>query len=360
MVSQRKAPIYLAGDAEACKAIEPVVKNFAEICLYFGPFGAASKIKFVNNLLVTINTAAIGEAVSLALKAGVDPEMMIKAITDGSGGSVLFPIRAPRMVQKNFCRRRERSRCCPTISTTSTTSPARGRARHRCSISRRSLYERGIKRGLGEHDVAAVIEVIDDNSRQGRRDLTGAGRAGRKSPSHGRRATSKLIKRRDQHEFQPSNSPAMYFGTFSGAPARHRSRQLHRAAVRRSGRSRALRVEDIWASTSSTSTRKVAIISARTVSIRTRSFTPAASRGTSTTSLMSYATRRSRRSGELLAQSDVKPERVDQSPLWRHGPALRFRNPSGQTIELTTGVNDTGSDGRGRLGTTVGTGPYLL
>ena len=44
--------------------------------------------KFINNLLVTVNTAAIGEAVSLALKSGVDPEMMIKAITNGSGGSV--------------------------------------------------------------------------------------------------------------------------------------------------------------------------------------------------------------------------------------------------------------------------------
>ena len=28
------------------------------------------------------------------------------------------------------------------------------------------LYERGIKRGLGEHDVAAVIEVIDDLSKE--------------------------------------------------------------------------------------------------------------------------------------------------------------------------------------------------
>jgi 3-hydroxyisobutyrate dehydrogenase-like beta-hydroxyacid dehydrogenase len=88
MVAQRKAPIYLAGDAEACKTLEPIVKAFADIYLYLGAFGAASKIKFVNNLLVTINTAAIGEAVSLALKAGVDPDSMIKAITNGSGGKI--------------------------------------------------------------------------------------------------------------------------------------------------------------------------------------------------------------------------------------------------------------------------------
>jgi len=39
-----------------------------------------------------------------------------------------------------------------------------------------------------------------------------------------------------------------------------------------------------------------------------------------------------------LAQSGVKSERIERSPLWRHGSALRFVNPSGQTIELTPGV----------------------
>ena len=54
MVSARKAVIYLGGDAEACKKLEPVVKGFADLSLYFGPFGAASKVKLVNNLLVAM------------------------------------------------------------------------------------------------------------------------------------------------------------------------------------------------------------------------------------------------------------------------------------------------------------------
>jgi catechol 2,3-dioxygenase len=41
---------------------------------------------------------------------------------------------------------------------------------------------------------------------------------------------------------------------------------------------------------------------------------------------------------QRLAELGVKSERVAHSPLWRHGPALRFTNPSGQTIELTPGV----------------------
>jgi 3-hydroxyisobutyrate dehydrogenase-like beta-hydroxyacid dehydrogenase len=162
MVAQRKAPVYLAGDPQACKTVEPVVHAFAEMCMYLGPFGAASKIKFINNLLVTVNTAAIGEAVWLALKAGIDPETMIKAISNGSGGSVLFPIRANRMVKRDYV---------PPGGTIEGLSHyfeyigdlarAAGVATPLFNLSV-ELFRRGMASGRGEQDVAAVMEVIAD------------------------------------------------------------------------------------------------------------------------------------------------------------------------------------------------------
>ena len=102
MVAARKAVIYLAGDKEACRKAERVVGGFADSCLYFGAFGAASRVKLVNNLLVAINIAATAEAMALGLKAGVDVDLMIKAIATGSGGSTQFGIRAPWMAQRRF------------------------------------------------------------------------------------------------------------------------------------------------------------------------------------------------------------------------------------------------------------------
>src|SRR4029077_18412514 len=102
MVSAKKGVIYLAGDAAACKKLEGVVAGFADSCLYLGEFGAASRIKLVNNLLVAINIAATAEAMALGLKAGVDVPLMIKAIATGSGGSTQFGIRAPGMAARRF------------------------------------------------------------------------------------------------------------------------------------------------------------------------------------------------------------------------------------------------------------------
>jgi 3-hydroxyisobutyrate dehydrogenase-like beta-hydroxyacid dehydrogenase len=102
MVAAKKGVIYLAGDAAACKKLESVVAGFADTCLYFGEFGAASRVKLVNNLLVAIHIAAAAEAMALGLKAGVDVPLMIKAIAAGSGGSTQFGIRAPWMAERRF------------------------------------------------------------------------------------------------------------------------------------------------------------------------------------------------------------------------------------------------------------------
>jgi 3-hydroxyisobutyrate dehydrogenase-like beta-hydroxyacid dehydrogenase len=102
MVAQRKGVIYLGGDREAARAVEPVVGAFADLCLYLGPFGAATKVKLVNNLLVGLHIAGTAQAMAIGLKAGVDVELLIKAVATGSGGSTQFGIRAPWMAERRF------------------------------------------------------------------------------------------------------------------------------------------------------------------------------------------------------------------------------------------------------------------
>jgi len=162
MVAARKAVIYLGGDANACKRLEPAIKGFADMSLYFGPFGAATKVKLVNNLLVAINIAATAEAMALGLKAGVDVDLMIKAIASGSGGSTQFGIRAPWMAQRKFQPVQGQAALLfhyfdmikDWADETGTATPLLDRAVE--------LYQRCVDMGLGEtHDVAVMIDVIN-------------------------------------------------------------------------------------------------------------------------------------------------------------------------------------------------------
>ncbi len=160
MVSARKAVIYLAGDKDACAKAERVVAGFADSCLYFGPFGAASRVKLVNNLLVAVHIAAAAEAMALGLKAGVDVELMIKAIATGSGGSTQFGIRAPWMAQRRFL---PAQGTAPALQhyfdmiddfadSVGVATPMLDRAVE--------LYDKFMAMGLGEKDVAAMVDAV--------------------------------------------------------------------------------------------------------------------------------------------------------------------------------------------------------
>jgi 3-hydroxyisobutyrate dehydrogenase-like beta-hydroxyacid dehydrogenase len=160
MVQQRKGVIYLAGDSYACKTVEPAVAGFADSCLYFGEFGAASKVKLINNLLVALNIAASAEAMALALRVGIDVDLMIKAIASGSGGSTQFAIRAPWMAERRF---HPVQGTVPALlhyfdmigelaQSVGAATPMLDRAAE--------LYRRFIGMGLSDHDVAAMVDVI--------------------------------------------------------------------------------------------------------------------------------------------------------------------------------------------------------
>jgi len=160
MVAARKAVIYLAGDKDAAGKVERVVGGFADSCLYFGPFGAASRVKLVNNLLVAVNIAATAEAMALGLKAGVDVDLMIKAIASGSGGSTQFGIRAPWMAQRRFL---PAQGTAPALQhyfdmigdfadDIGVATPMLDRAAE--------LYDKLMATGHGEKDVAVMVDVI--------------------------------------------------------------------------------------------------------------------------------------------------------------------------------------------------------
>ena len=102
MVAQRKGVIYLAGPPDAVRSIEPIVAGFADMCLYLGEFGAATKVKLVNNFLVALHIAGTAQAMALGLKTGVDKDLLLKAVVAGSGGSTQFGIRAPWMAERRF------------------------------------------------------------------------------------------------------------------------------------------------------------------------------------------------------------------------------------------------------------------
>jgi putative dehydrogenase len=94
--------VYASGKPETVERCKPVFDGFARAVYYLGEFGMGMKMKFVNNLLVTIHNVSAAEAMVLGMKAGLDPQMIYTAVSGGSGSSRMFEVRGPLMVDGKY------------------------------------------------------------------------------------------------------------------------------------------------------------------------------------------------------------------------------------------------------------------
>ncbi len=79
-----------------------VMKAMAGSVVLVGEIGAGNITKLCNQIIVAINISAVGEALILARKAGVDPELVYKAIRGGLAGSTVLDAKAPLILDRKF------------------------------------------------------------------------------------------------------------------------------------------------------------------------------------------------------------------------------------------------------------------
>ena len=77
-----------------------LVQHGADVVLC-GGIGAGNTTKLANQIIVAANIQAVAEALTLAQKAGVDPDLVFQAIKGGLAGSTVMNAKAPMMIEGN-------------------------------------------------------------------------------------------------------------------------------------------------------------------------------------------------------------------------------------------------------------------
>ncbi len=80
----------------------PVLKSMAASVVLTGEVGAGNVTKLANQIIVALNIAAMSEALVLASKAGVEPELVYQAIRGGLAGSATLDAKAPLVMDRKF------------------------------------------------------------------------------------------------------------------------------------------------------------------------------------------------------------------------------------------------------------------
>ena len=152
--------VYASGESDAIARCMPMFADFAKQSADLGVFGNGSRMKFVANHLVAIHNVATAEAMILAERAGLDPKKVVEMVGPGAGGSRMFQMRAPMMVEGKYQ---------PATMKVSTWKKdmaiiAEFADDVGCETPLFTLtqpvYTQAMAMGLGDQDTAAVFEVL--------------------------------------------------------------------------------------------------------------------------------------------------------------------------------------------------------
>jgi 2-hydroxy-3-oxopropionate reductase len=94
--------VMVGGKKEIFDKCHDLMKAMAGSVVLTGDIGAGNITKLANQIIVALNIAAMSEAMVLAGKAGVEPELVYQAIRGGLAGSTVLDAKAPLVMDRKF------------------------------------------------------------------------------------------------------------------------------------------------------------------------------------------------------------------------------------------------------------------
>lgn len=88
----------VGGKQEVFDTYKPLLLAMGASAVRCGEVGAGNTTKLANQIIVACNIQALAEALTLAQKAGVDPQLVFDAIRGGLAGSTVMNAKAPMMI----------------------------------------------------------------------------------------------------------------------------------------------------------------------------------------------------------------------------------------------------------------------
>ncbi len=94
--------IMVGGKQSVFDSSQSIFESVGSSYVLCGDYGAGNTTKLANQIIVATNIAAVGEALVLVKKAGLEPQKVFEAIKGGLAGSNVLNAKGPMMISGNF------------------------------------------------------------------------------------------------------------------------------------------------------------------------------------------------------------------------------------------------------------------
>lgn len=94
--------VMCGGEREVFDKVKPLLELIGNKILYMGALGSGQLTKLINQLLFDINAAALAEVLPMAVKMGLDPDLVGEVINSGTGRSYASEFFISRILRDHF------------------------------------------------------------------------------------------------------------------------------------------------------------------------------------------------------------------------------------------------------------------
>jgi len=150
--------VMAGGQEEDLQKLAPLMRDIAGRCTHMGPVGAGLAAKMINQLIVGVGTAMLGEAEALCEKAGIDAARIPECLGGGYADSNVLKAYWPRMVQRDFAPRGYVRQLLKDLEMVSAWA-AKLQSRTPVLESALEAYRELKRKGHSELDTAAVVKL---------------------------------------------------------------------------------------------------------------------------------------------------------------------------------------------------------
>ena len=159
MVAQGNGVFFVGGERALYDRWRALLESILPRAVHVGRPGQAMVLKLVANLLVALNSAAVAEALTLARRAGLEPQVVLDVLGTGAATSRMLEVRGPMMVRGEFPAQMKLDLFMKDLHLIQEAAGAVGAAVPLTDLAE-TLYAAAQAAGHGGEDLAVVVTAL--------------------------------------------------------------------------------------------------------------------------------------------------------------------------------------------------------
>lgn len=152
--------VMVGGERRAFERCRSILAAIGERIYHLGPVGSGNLAKLCNQLLAGVGYAAVGEALVLGAKGGLDPRVLYEVLSVSSGRSRVLEQAGPRILSRDYDAAFALDLAWKDLECAVAAGEEEGVPLRLAALAR-EIYAEARRLGLGGLDQAAVVTPLE-------------------------------------------------------------------------------------------------------------------------------------------------------------------------------------------------------